>query len=167
MKKLMEELFSRYYRDVYRYLYSISRDAALSEDLASEVFLEVVRSLPSFRGASDVKTWMFSIARHRWYAHLRRKQKRAPEMELFEEPVSAERSLEEQFQNAQLAGRIMEILDGEPERTRRIVLLRTEGYSFHEIGEKTGVSENSARVIDFRARAKIRQILKKEGFVDV
>lgn len=167
MKKLLEELFSRYYRDVYRYLYSITRDAALSEDLASEVFVEVVRSLPSFRGESDVKTWMFSIARHRWYAYLRRKQRSVPETELAENLTNAERSLEEQLQNAQTARRIMELLDSGPERTRMIVLLRTEGYSFHEIGERTGVSENSARVIDFRARAKIRQILKKEGFVDV
>lgn len=167
MRKLIEELFSRYYRDVYRYLYSISRDAALSEDLASEVFVEVVGSLPSFRGESDVKTWMFSIARHRWYAHLRRKQRCVSETELFENSANAEQSLEEQFQNAETARRIMSLLDKEPERTRRIVLLRTEGYSFHEIGEKTGVSENSARVIDFRARAKIRQILMKEGFLDV
>ena len=58
------------------------------------------------------------------------------------------------------------MLDREPERTRKIVLMRLEGYSFYEIGKKCGISESSARVVDFRTKAKIREILKKEGFVD-
>ena len=66
MKRLLEELFAQYYKPVYSYLYSLSRNAALAEDLASEVFLETVKSIGSFRGESDIKTWLFSIAgRHR------------------------------------------------------------------------------------------------------
>jgi RNA polymerase sigma-70 factor (ECF subfamily) len=38
-----------------------------------------------------------------------------------------------------------------------------EGYSFYEISKKENVSENSARVIYFRAKEKLRQILVKEG----
>ena len=38
-----DELFSVYYKDIYRYLYSLCRDVSLSEDLTSEVFLEVVK----------------------------------------------------------------------------------------------------------------------------
>lgn len=30
MRKLLEELFARYYQDVYRYLYSLSYDASLT-----------------------------------------------------------------------------------------------------------------------------------------
>lgn len=53
MRRLLEELFSKYYKDVYTYLYSLSRDPSLSEDLAQEVFLEVVKSIAAFRGESD------------------------------------------------------------------------------------------------------------------
>ena len=42
MVKLLERLFQTYYQDIYRYLYSLTRDAALSEDLTSETFLEAV-----------------------------------------------------------------------------------------------------------------------------
>lgn len=123
MRRLLEELFRTYHNDVYRYLYSLSHDASLSEDLASEVFLKVVKSIGSFRGEADIKTWLFSIARHEWY-------------------------------------------EQEPERTRNIVLMRLDGYSFYEIGTKFGISESSARVIDFRTKEKLRKILKKEGFAD-
>lgn len=164
MKKLMEELFARYYRDVYRYLYSLSHDAHLSEDLASEVFVEVVRSVALFRGESDIKTWLFSIARHRWYAYLRKRNRDIQEQALHEFLEADGKPLEEQAYDQDAAERIYEILDGESERTRRIVLMRVEGYSFYEIAKEIGISENSARVIHFRAKEKIRKILEKEGF---
>lgn len=164
MRKLLEELFARYYQDIYRYLYSLSLDASLAEDLASEVFLEVVKSVAMFRGEADIKTWIFSIARHKWYQYLRRQKKEAPTETLTDYVTVPGKTLEARYQDKELAERICALLDQEPERTRRIVLMRTEGYSFYEIGQKTGISENSARVIDFRAKTKIRQILKKEGY---
>ena len=62
MRQLLEAVFTAYYKDVYTYLYSLCRDASLAEDLAQEVFLEAVRSITSFRGDAEVKTWLFSIA---------------------------------------------------------------------------------------------------------
>lgn len=166
MRKLLEELFAMYYKDVYCYLYSLSHDVSLSEDLASEVFLEVVKSIATFRGEADIKTWMFSISRHKWFAYLRRKNREIPTEEL-PDYIAGEISLEKQYQDKEMAQRICEILDRESDRTRKILLMRVEGYSFCEIGKQVDISENSARVIDFRAKAKIRDILKKEGFTDV
>ena len=165
MRKLIEELFSKYYKDVYSYLFSLSRDASLSEDLASEVFLEVVKSIVTFRGESDIKTWLFSIARYKWYAHLR-KSNILPTDELPDYLGTASAAPDAQYIDKVTAERICRILDDEPERTRTIVLMRTEGYSFYEIAQKVCVSENSARVIDFRAKAKIRKILTEEGLYD-
>lgn len=167
MKKQIEALFAKYYQDVYRYLYSLSRDPALSEELAAEVFLEIVRSFASFRGASDVKTWIFSIARHVWFAHLQKQGREAPAMELREDLVSMEQSLESRYQNKETARRVLELLRQEPQRTRTIVWMRIQGYSFYEIGKAVGVSESSARVIDHRARKKIRQTMEQEGYLDV
>ena len=166
MKKLLQELFSLYHKDVYLYLYSLSRDAALSEDLTSEVFLEVVKSVHRFRGESDVKTWLFSIARHCWFRYLRAK-KNQPSTELLEEWMeSGTRSPEDRLCDQTAVSRFHELLSLEPDRTQRIVSLRLEGLSFHEIGQQCGISENSARVIDFRVKSKLRRILKEEGFTN-
>ena len=164
MRRLLEELFSAYYKDVYHYLYSLSRDASLSEDLAQEVFLEVVKSIAAFRGDAQIKTWLFSISRNKWYSHLRKKSRQAEVEGLSEFLEAGGQSPEGQCQSREMANRIYELLDQEPERTQKIVLMRLEGFSFYEIGAAVGISENSARVIDFRTKAKIRQILKKEGF---
>ena len=167
MKKALEALFKQYYQDVYRYLYSLCRDPALAEELAAEVFLEIVRSFRSFRGASDVRTWLFSVARHRWFAWLRKQGREVPAQELREDLISMERSLEQQYTHRETARRALELLGQEPERNRTIVLMRAEGYSFHEIGKAAGVSESTARVMDHRTRKKIRQILETEGYGDV
>jgi len=162
MRKLLEELFACYYQDVYRYLYSLSRDASLSEDLAAETFLEVVKSVATFRAESDIRTWLFTIARRRWIRFLEKQGKTVEPEELLVLAVTPE----EQYFRKETAERILQILDTEPERTRKTVLMRSEGYSFREIGVILGISENSARVIDFRAKTKIKETLKKEGFVD-
>lgn len=75
MKQLLREIFETHYKDVYLYLYSLNHDAQLSEDLASEVFVEAVRSIDTFRGESNMKTWLFSIARHQWFGYLRKKNR--------------------------------------------------------------------------------------------
>ena len=72
MQEALKKLFADHYQDVYVYLYSLCHDALLAEDLASETFLEAVKSIARFRGDSDLKTWLFAIARHRWSACLRR-----------------------------------------------------------------------------------------------
>lgn len=167
VREMMEEIFNLYYRDVYSYLYSICRDAALAEDLASETFLEALRTAALFRGEADIKTWLFTIARRRWFSHLRQKKRRVPAAQSLSEWLAdSGPDVAEHTETRALAARAAELLQREPERTRGIVNMRVQGYSFYEIGVKFGVSENSARVIDFRARAKIRKLLKEEGFWD-
>ena len=164
MRRLLEELFRTYYKDIFCYLYSLSHDASLSEDLTSEVFLKVVKSIGTFRGEADIKTWLFSIARHEWYDYLRKKNKEIRAEVLTEFCESMELGPEAKCHIQEIIDRIYQLLEQEPERARHIVLMRLDGYSFYEIGNKIGISESSARVIDFRTKDKIRKILKKEGF---
>ena len=170
MQRLLEKLFRTYYKEIYRYLYSLTHDTSLSEDLTSEVFLEVVKSIATFRGGSDVKTWMFSIARHKWMDYLR-KRNRQVGAEVFSELVGElqdlcvnnEKGTEEKYLEKELLQRIYTLLDAEPERIRNIVKRRMQGYSFYEIAKNENISESSARVIYFRAKEKIKKILEKEG----
>ena len=146
MKELLAELFDRYHQDVYTYLYSLCHDVSLAEDLTSEVFVEVVRSIAAFRGRSDIKTWMFSIARHQWY--------------LYDSHFTG-------LQSPDLSGEVEqavhELLSSESELTRRVFRMRLEGYSYYEIASEAGISESSARVVFFRVKTKLKQYLEKEG----
>ena len=161
MRELLAELFEKYYTDIYTYLYSLCHDASLSEDLTSEVFLEVVRSISTFRGQSDIKTWLFTIARRRWYAYLRGK-KHQVQTESIHNLYDTE-ALGSTDDRNEVEEIIRELLSAESPPVRDIVQMRIDGYSYYEIAAKHKISENSARVVYFRAKSKIRKYLEKEG----
>jgi len=162
MRELLAELFEKYYIDVYTYLYSLCHDASLSEDLASDVFLEVVKSISTFRGKSDIKTWLFSIARHRWFAYLKRKNRQVQTESIHDLYDTAELGTTDDIN--EVAELIQQILSRESALTRDVVRMRIDGYSYYEIATKHKISENSARVVYFRAKSKIKNHLEKEGF---
>jgi len=166
MKELLVELFDHYYKDIYTYLYSLSRDASLSEDLTSEVFLEVVKSIATFRGESDIKTWLFSIARHKWYAYLRKKNTQIQAESIHN--LYDSNFIENQHFSfpSDLEQIIKTLLNNESGIAKDVFQLRLNGYSYFEISEKLNISESSARVIFFRMKTKIKKYLEKEGFID-
>jgi len=57
-----EELVRRYRNDVFRLAYHYLRNREEAWDLSQEVFIKVYRSLGSFRGDSNFKTWVLRIA---------------------------------------------------------------------------------------------------------
>jgi RNA polymerase sigma-70 factor (ECF subfamily) len=159
----IKDIYARYKQDVYIYLVSLTHDPILSEDLVSETFLAAIQSLHNFKGNSDIKTWLFSIARNKWYGYLRKKKYATDLDSLAKVYLYQEENLEKSFIDKTIANKIMMLLKDEDERKRGIVLMRIEGYSFYEIAMKYNISESSARVIDFRTKKKIRGILEKEG----
>ena len=162
MKALLAELFEHYYKDVYTYLFHLCHDASLSEDLASDVFMEVVKSISTFRGESDIKTWLFSIARHKWFAYLKGKKRQIQTESIHDlYDTTALGTTDAVNEVAQL---IQAQLAGESPLVRDVVQMRIAGYSYYEIATKHHISENSARVVYFRAKSKIKKYLEKEGF---
>lgn len=159
----LEQLYRCYRQDIYRYLLSLTRSGEKAEELLAETFYQALRALPGYRGGAPVKTWLFGIAHNVWLHSLRR----AGRQEGWEERLTAALSenVEEQAAARQAAARALELLEGQNERSRGIVKMRLAGWPFAQIAERFGVSEASARVIDFRARKALRDALEKEGLL--
>lgn len=158
-------IYERYKKDVYYFLYHLSQNQDVSEDLTSEVFLQAIKSLPTFKGDSTIKTWLFGIARLKWFEYIRKEQRiKSLNEKLVLYVNEIDFFCEDTILDKQTIDRILELLNIETERTRRVVWMRVEGFSFYEIANELSISESSARVIDFRTKKKIRQILIKEGF---
>ncbi len=154
-----------YQKDIFRYLISLTHSQGVAEDLTSEVFISAIKALPNFRGDSDIKTWLFSIARHKWYEYVRKEKKDQSAVEkLIFYIEQKDVSIEADILNKETYARIISLIESERERSQTIFNLRMEGYSFCEIAGKVGISESAARVIDFRLRKKMREILTKEGY---
>lgn len=161
--KEIENLYMKYKQDIYQYLLSITHNPSLSEDLLSETFVRAIYSIANFKNDSSVKTWLFSIARHAWLQSLRKDKSTVEYSDLLELYVSD--STVDIIVTKQLENRIIELLETKDEKAKSIIGMRINGISYSEISEKISISENAARVIDFRTKNWIKSILKKEGFL--
>ena len=57
-----DTLIDRYSPDIFALLYRLTENAEEASDLTQETFLRAFRSMTSFRGDSELKTWLFRIA---------------------------------------------------------------------------------------------------------
>ncbi len=159
----IEALYKAYSDDIYKHLCWLTHNPDLSEDLLQETFLQAIGSIRSFRGDSSVKTWLFSIARHVWIGHLRKSRLITADGDVSKFVIAAD--YDNGLQNKETAERIFALIAAKDEKTRAIFFMRINGYSYHEISEKVRVSENSARVIDFRTKKWIKETLIEEGYL--
>ena len=158
---VIKKLYEKYKQDVFGYLISLTHNPTLSEDLTSETFLSAIKSLPNFKGNSDIKTWLFSIARYKWYEHLRKEKHDIDLNDLTQLYIASTNDFESEMVCKEISDRILFLLEKESERVRNILKMRIEGYSFYEIAQKYDISENTARVIDFRAKRRSKKFLKR------
>ena len=160
----VEYLYETYRSDVYRYLLGMTRDPDLAEDLLSETFCTAILSLDGLRNGAAVKSWLLTIARNKWLDHVRR-ERPTSDVDLTELYIAdPSPGPEQRLIRKEAAKRIQTLLAKEDQRTQTVVRMRIEGYSFYEIAQKLGIREGSARVIDFRARKKLREQLIEEGY---
>jgi RNA polymerase sigma-70 factor, ECF subfamily len=94
-RRAMQALFARHRTSVYRWLLRFVSDAALAEDLLSEVFLDVWRQADRFEARSSVSTWLLSIARYKALS-ARRRRTDAELDEHIEATVTARRMIRKQ-----------------------------------------------------------------------
>ena len=166
--KEIETLYSDYKDDVFRYLYTLTHDTSLSEDLMQDTFVEAILSIHRFRGDSTVKTWLFSIARKLWLQNLRKKKPHADVEDMMTVPMLTdfvENLLDAQMEQAILA-RVHTLLSEMNNTTQEVMRKRFAGCSYAEIGQALHISESSARVLFFRTRNYLRTVLKEENLIE-
>jgi len=161
--KQIEKLYFEYKQDIYNYLLSITHDPTLSEDILSETFVKAILSISNFKGNSPIKTWLFGIARHLWLQNLRKDKPMVEYSDLLDVYVTD--STFDSVITKQIADKVYELLKTKDERTQKIISMRINGISYYEISEKIGISENSARVIDFRIKKWLKSVLEREELI--
>jgi RNA polymerase sigma-70 factor (ECF subfamily) len=143
------------HRDVWRLCAHLG-DPDRADDLAQETYLRVVRSLPSFRGDSSVRAWLFSIVRHVVADDIAARQRRRRE---HTSPWLARHHDAESpdHQGSVALEHLLGCLD--PERRAAFVLTQVLGYSYVEAAEACGVPVGTIRSRVARARAVLTALL--------
>ncbi len=140
-------------------------DADEAENIVQETFTEAYRQIGDFRGEAKVSTWLFSIARHLAYGHLRKtKRHNYKEHETIEfleaEQSDASTATQKAVERSERKQLVHDALQELPDHYRQIVQLRDlEEQSTAETAEQLGLTEVNVRVRLHRARKKLRERL--------
>lgn len=150
-----DEIFQEYGEFIYKYLLRISNNKELSEELMQETFYRAIKSIDKFDGTCKFSTWLCEIARHLWLQQLRKNKVRNNDV-LNENIISTNMKIEEEICLKEEKMEVFKKIHMLNEVAKEIVLLRITGaFSFKEIGEIFGKSENWARITFYRAKKKI------------
>jgi RNA polymerase sigma-70 factor (ECF subfamily) len=140
-----------------------------SEDIAQQVFIRVWKSAGRYQPTAKFTTWLFKITRNLVFNELRRR-KRHPvtplqheEEEHFFQPADCGgMSPDASLLDSELNDAVQMAIDALPETQRMaIVLRRYEDMPYEEIGEVLGLSVPAVKSVLFRARAELRERLRK------
>lgn len=153
----IRDLYRRYSPRVYAVVRRLAGDDALAEDWAQEAWVRAFRALPAFRGESRFSTWLHRIAVNS-ALHGRRWRERRVTHE-----VALSVTAEHAGRSDQVALRLtlQRALDQLPEGMRQIVVLHdVEGYTHEDIGDLLGIAAGTSKSQLFKARARLREVLR-------
>jgi RNA polymerase sigma-70 factor (ECF subfamily) len=149
-------LFREEVRRVHGLLYRVLGPAGPLEDLIQETFLRVFRSLPQFRGESQLSTWIGGIALNVAYGHLRTTPAPVVHLELLPDARVDEAGAEQQVAARQSLRRVYQILDRMEARLRIAFTLHAiDGRSLREVATLMAASVVATKARVWRARREL------------
>src|SRR6476661_5994519 len=135
----------------------VGGDADLAADIAQEVWIQIFRALPSWRGDSQFSTWAHRIAVNRTLNALRKTRRLANlETEVQEDSAVVEPDHERSFLAQSIEQAAAKLSPG----ARAVFMLHdVEGYTHEEIASELGITSGGSKSQLFEARAKLRTLL--------
>jgi RNA polymerase sigma-70 factor, ECF subfamily len=163
--RAFEFLVKKYQNPVLDFMYRCLGDRYAAEDILQEVFFRLYQAAPDFDLRGKLSTWLFRVAynlsmnemkRRKRYFSLREALRSSAQVSIGQPALDTveARELERSFTAA---------LEHLPENQKAAMILRVnEELSYAEISEVLSVSVSSAESLIFRARTRLRQLLKKQ-----
>jgi len=153
--KDFEEIYRKYYPQIYFYLLGLTKSRETAEEITQETFFKVLKKIDTFRGDSSLGTWITEIAKN---AYLNQCRKRPMEDIDACTELSSGESIEDDFIDKEIARELHILIHKLDEPYREVFWMRTFGeLSFAEIGKIHGKTESWARVTYYRAKNRIRE----------
>ncbi|WP_167604787.1 RNA polymerase sigma factor [Maribellus sediminis] len=170
-EQAFRKLVESYRKLVVNTCYGLLHNREDAEDVAQDVFIEVYRSVDSFRADAKLSTWLYRIAVNRSLNHIRDNKKHRW-FSLFESDVKTENkkllqvesSLTDQpefeLENKQRAIILHQAIGSLPEKQKvAFSLSKYEDLSYQEIAEVMELSVSSVESLLFRAKKNLQKKL--------
>lgn len=144
-------------RTIYTVCFMFSKDQDEVNDLFQEILIRLWNGFDTFRGESDVKTWIWRVSLNTCLNQEKKKSRLGERVELSVDINPYEDTDRDALQIRQLYDRInrLGLID------RSIILLWLENMSYDEIGAIVGISAKNVSVKLVRIREQLKQMSDK------
>jgi RNA polymerase sigma factor (sigma-70 family) len=168
-REACKELYDQFSSRVYNTVLGILQNVEDAEDTTQEIFLQIYRSLESFKQESSLSTWIYRIAVNKAFEHIRskrRKKRFAIVKSIFtgeetEEPVDFVHPgiIEENKERGVILFRAIDKLS--EKQKSAFILNKIENLSYKEIGEAMKLSLSSVESLIYRAKENLKKELSE------
>lgn len=162
-------LVTNYQRGVIKTAFHFLGNMEDAEDLSQEIFLEIIRSMPSFRNSSSLKTWIYRISVNRSLNELKKNKRRGFFLRLEsmlgfssnhsdKEPMTNQTpDCEEEKENRKMLHAAINKL---PENQRiAFVLHKFDDQSYKQVSEIMNLSLSAVESLIHRAKSNLQSLL--------
>ena len=154
----MEQIYEQYFETVNKYLFCLTHNNDISEELTQETFYKAVKKIDTYKGECKMSVWLCQIAKNLWYDQCKKNKKVVSiEEELLE--IQSNDTIEEKIISNDEKISLYRKIQKLDEKTREVIYLRITGeLSFKEIGVILNQTENWARVTFYRGKNQLKEV---------
>ena len=158
----MEKIYKKYSEIVYKYVFCLTGNEDITEEIVQETFLVAVKDINKFRGECKISTWLCQISKYIWYKKLKKQKKEIP-LDILKNRLFVDETIEENFCNKEIKIQLLKKIQNFDEDTKNVMYLRIFGnFEYNEIAEIMNKTSNWARVVFFRGKQKLKEELENE-----
>lgn len=160
----MNEIYNKYSSIVYKYVFCLTGNEDITEEIVQETFLVAVKDINKFRGDCKISTWLCQISKYIWYKKLKKsKKKQEISLDNLEDALILEESIEENIIDKEGKIQLFKKIQALDKDTRSVMYLRIFGnLDYSEIADIMNKTQNWARVIFFRGKQKLKEEINNE-----
>lgn len=154
----IKQIYEEYFETVNKYLFCLTHNNDISEELTQETFYKAVQKINTYKGKCKMSVWLCQIAKNLWYDQCRKNKKVINiEENLFD--VQEQESIESQVISNEEKISLYKKMQKLDEKTREVIYLRITGeLSFKEIATILNKTENWARITFYRGKNKLKEV---------
>jgi len=157
------EIVEHYQAPIQRYLYRLTGDYQMAQDLTQDTFLQAYKGILKTNADLSFKAWLYRIATNNARQHRRRKK--LVSFIPFTDRMEADIPVSENppdCMGEKMA--IQEALTKVPEEQRTCLVLHlVEGFKYREIAETLGISEDAVRMRVARGKEAFQRLYRGGG----
>ena len=147
-------------------IHKISRMYVDDEDDQKDLFQEIIcqlwKSYDSFNHQSKFSSWMYRVALNTAIVYFKKHKRKEDAYAIIAREIEMP-SEDAETKELQLA-HFYKALQQLDKIEKALMFYYLEDYSHKEIGENMGISEGNARVKLNRAKNKLKELIKKQGY---